>query len=81
MSRVHVLLAKSLITGQKIKKSLIHRKGRWRKFRKYITSRAQILFMYLLAERAFRGRIIANHTDKMLDISVSGLSFLLKTWT
>ncbi|KAL1303210.1 hypothetical protein AAFC00_006629 [Neodothiora populina] len=53
-----------------IKISLLHRKGRWKKFRKFITTRAQNIFTYLLSERGFRGRILVNHSEKMLDISV-----------
>lgn len=39
-------------------------------FRKFITVRCQIQFNYLLSERQFRGRVLINHTDKMLELSV-----------
>lgn len=57
-----------------LKLTMVKRKYRWRAFRKFITVRAQINFMYLLSERAFRGRIIVNHRDMEMDISVSQTS-------
>src|ERR1700761_4626574 len=39
-------------------------------FRKFISSRARITFMYLLSERQFRGRVLMNHREKELDIKV-----------
>ncbi|EFR02817.1 hypothetical protein MGYG_09099 [Nannizzia gypsea CBS 118893] len=56
--------------AQMLKNSLVHRQERWQKFRAHITSRAKIQFMYLLSERGFRGRILANHKRKILDIQV-----------
>ena len=47
-----------------------YRQFRWRKFRKFISSRARITFMYLLSERQFRGRVLMNHREKELDIKV-----------
>ncbi|KAI5248805.1 DNA repair protein [Aureobasidium subglaciale] len=56
--------------AKKLKSALLYRKSRWKLFRKYITTRAKITFSYLLSERNFRGRVLVNHTDKMLDINV-----------
>ncbi|KAM5463477.1 Structural maintenance of chromosomes protein 6 [Microsporum audouinii] len=56
--------------AQMLKHSLVHRQERWQKFRAHITSRAKIQFIYLLSERGFRGRLLANHRKKLLDIQV-----------
>ncbi|KAK2877827.1 hypothetical protein FQN49_001145 [Arthroderma sp. PD_2] len=58
------------ILGQMFKSSLIHRQERWKKFRAFITSRAKIQFIYLLSERGFRGKLLADHKRKLLDIQV-----------
>lgn len=39
-------------------------------FRKYISSRARIMFGYLLEERSFRGTVNMDHENKKLDIAV-----------
>jgi len=53
-----------------LKQALQKRKYRWNQFRKHITARAKFMFTYLLSERAFRGRIIVDHADMAMDISV-----------
>ncbi len=63
-------LSRQKDTTKKLKSALILRKNRWKKFRKHITTRARITFGYLLSERNFRGRLLVDHTEKMLDISV-----------
>jgi len=52
------------------KDTLDNRKKRWEIFRSHISSRAKAQFTYLLSERSFRGRLLANHTDKVLDLQV-----------
>jgi chromosome segregation ATPase len=49
---------------------LNERQRRWTLFRKFISVRAKINFHYLLSERSFRGRVILDHSSKLLDISV-----------
>lgn len=39
-------------------------------FRKYISARTRIQFNYLLAERTFRGRVLLDHRQKTLDLSI-----------
>ncbi|KAL3436056.1 hypothetical protein BDV09DRAFT_166236 [Aspergillus tetrazonus] len=53
-----------------LKASLNHRKERWRAFRSHISSRAKAQFTYLLSERSFRGRLLADHENKTLDLQV-----------
>ncbi|EME40173.1 hypothetical protein DOTSEDRAFT_56430 [Dothistroma septosporum NZE10] len=53
-----------------LKETLKERHRRWGLFRKYISLRARLNFQYLLSERSFRGRMLLNHNDKLLDISV-----------
>jgi len=48
----------------------VNRRDRWRKFQKHITSRARIQFFFLLSERGFRGKLLANHKEKKLDLLV-----------
>lgn len=43
---------------------------RWRKFQRYISARSRIQFTYLLSERGFRGRLILDHRNKLLDLKV-----------
>lgn len=54
-----------------LKKTLLHRQHRWAAFRKLITSKAKIMFTYMLGERGFRGHILVDHKTKGLDINVS----------
>jgi chromosome segregation ATPase len=55
---------------QRLQTTCVNRKTRWKLFRRHITGRARINFTYLLSERAFRGRLLANHKTKEMDISV-----------
>lgn len=55
---------------QYLKRTLDHRKKRWEIFRAHISSRAKAQFTYLLSERSFRGRLLADHTNKLLDLQV-----------
>lgn len=56
--------------GQIFKETLDNRKQRWGIFRSHISSRAKAQFTYLLSERSFRGRLLTNHQDKLLDLQV-----------
>ncbi|KAL8785930.1 MAG: hypothetical protein Q9213_003079 [Squamulea squamosa] len=56
--------------AQLLKTTLVHRKERWRLFQRAITARARVQFMWMLSERSFRGRLIANHKEKKLDLQV-----------
>jgi chromosome segregation ATPase len=56
--------------GLKLKGSLLERRERWKKFRSFIAVRARANFTYLLAERSFRGKLVTNHQEKLLDMSV-----------
>ncbi|KAJ5377879.1 uncharacterized protein N7496_005288 [Penicillium cataractarum] len=55
---------------QILKNTLHNRKKRWEIFRSHISSRAKAQFTYLLSERGFRGRLLANHQEKLLDLQV-----------
>lgn len=56
--------------GKVLKDSLITRRDRWAKFRSFISARAKAQFTYLLSERSFRGKLYADHKQKLLDIQV-----------
>lgn len=56
--------------GQALKNALITRRDRWTKFRSFISARAKAQFTYLLSERSFRGKLYADHKQKLLDIQV-----------
>ncbi|KAI4165063.1 MAG: hypothetical protein LQ342_001340 [Letrouitia transgressa] len=56
--------------AQLLKFTLVNRKDRWKFFQKAITARARVQFMWMLSERSFRGRLLANHKEKKLDLSV-----------
>ncbi|CAL5866623.1 uncharacterized protein PFLUO_LOCUS832 [Penicillium psychrofluorescens] len=56
--------------AQMFKDTLENRKKRWEIFRSHISSRAKAQFTYLLSERSFRGRLLADHTGKLLDLQV-----------
>ena len=58
------------LLGQALKKALVTRRARWAKFRSFISTRAKIQFTYLLSERSFRGKLLADHKEKVLDIQV-----------
>jgi structural maintenance of chromosomes protein 6 len=53
-----------------LKASLIERRERWKKFRSFIASRAKAQFTYYLSERSFRGKLITDHKQKLLELSV-----------
>lgn len=55
---------------QIFKDTLDNRKKRWEIFRAHISSRAKAQFTYLLSERSFRGRLLTNHKEKLLDLQV-----------
>ncbi|CAI6338829.1 unnamed protein product [Periconia digitata] len=54
----------------KLKQALVTRKRRWLEFRQRITTRARIIFNYLLSERQFRGSLNVDHANQRLDIEV-----------
>ena len=56
--------------AQKLKVSLKNRRDRWRAFRGLISARARAMFVYLLSERSFRGRIDMNHDQRLLQLAV-----------
>ncbi|KAL2003571.1 hypothetical protein VTN02DRAFT_3237 [Thermoascus thermophilus] len=56
--------------SQIFKNTLGSRKRRWNLFRAHISSRAKAQFTYLLSERSFRGRLLADHENKLLDLQV-----------
>ncbi|KAI4111346.1 MAG: hypothetical protein LQ339_000545 [Xanthoria mediterranea] len=56
--------------AQLLKTTLVNRKGRWKLFQRAITARARVQFMWMLSERSFRGRLLANHKEKKLDLVV-----------
>lgn len=55
---------------QALKQALVTRKQRWLAFRQSITTRARIIFNYLLSERQFRGSLDVDHENQRLDINV-----------
>ncbi|QVM06478.1 Structural maintenance of chromosomes protein 6 [Coccidioides posadasii str. Silveira] len=50
--------------------TLRNRRERWDKFRSHISARAKLQFTYLLSERSFRGKLLTNHKEKLLDLQV-----------
>ena len=50
--------------------TLQDRQNRWKRFRQHISARARSHFVYLLAERSFRGRMQIHHTAKQLELLV-----------
>ncbi|KZF18881.1 DNA repair protein Rad18 [Xylona heveae TC161] len=55
---------------QILKYALGDRQERWKKFRRFISSRARATFTYLLSERSFRGSLKTDHTNHVLDLHV-----------
>ncbi|KAF2219894.1 hypothetical protein BDZ85DRAFT_36369 [Elsinoe ampelina] len=53
-----------------LKDTYINRIKAWRKFRHHIMVRAKIMFSLLLDQRKFKGRLLADHQTRSLDISV-----------
>jgi structural maintenance of chromosomes protein 6 len=60
--------------AQIFKDTLRNRRNRWEQFRAHISSRAKAQFTYLLSERSFRGRLLADHKGKLLDLQVDHFS-------
>ncbi|KAL8807129.1 MAG: hypothetical protein Q9200_004795 [Gallowayella weberi] len=56
--------------AQLLKTTLVNRKERWKLFQRAITARARVQFMWMLSERSFRGKLLANHKEKKLDLVV-----------
>ncbi|KAI4202567.1 MAG: hypothetical protein LQ350_002510 [Teloschistes chrysophthalmus] len=56
--------------AQLLKTTLVNRKERWKVFQRAITARARVQFMWMLSERSFRGKLLANHKEKKLDLNV-----------
>ena len=54
----------------KLKGSLLERRERWKTFRSFISCRAKAQFTYFLSERSFRGKLITDHRQKLLELSV-----------
>lgn len=77
-ARVRLAQAQAAINNYKyavnlshaLKMALQERLIRWRKFRQLISGRARTQFMYLLAERQFRGQLKLKHQEKLLEIQV-----------
>jgi hypothetical protein len=63
-----------------LKDSLVDRKDRWSKFRRWIQSSARITFTYLLTERRFRGSLEISPAHKFLDIKVRPLRHAISIW-
>ncbi|KAI9807767.1 MAG: hypothetical protein M1825_005072 [Sarcosagium campestre] len=53
-----------------LKLALVDRQDRWRKFRRFISSRARANFTHLLSERGFRGSLRTDHVRRLLDLQV-----------
>jgi hypothetical protein len=47
-----------------------NRLDRWKKFQRYISSRARARFGALLAERSFRGTLKTDHVERVLELKV-----------
>ena len=55
---------------QLLKQSFMLRLEQYRAFQKWISARSRINFSYLLSERAFRGTLVIDHANKLLDVVV-----------
>ncbi|KAK0101479.1 Structural maintenance of chromosomes protein 6 [Cadophora gregata] len=55
---------------QLLKQSFMLRLQQYRAFQKWISARSRINFSYLLSERAFRGTLVIDHANKLLDVVV-----------
>lgn len=53
-----------------LKRTYKDRLDRWRKFQRYISARARTNFTYLLSERGFRGKLLLDHKDHLLEVKV-----------
>lgn len=55
---------------QLLKKSFMMRLEQYRAFQKWISARSRINFSYLLSERAFRGKLVIDHKNRLMDVQV-----------
>jgi len=53
-----------------LKQSFMKRMSMFKQFQRYISAASRINFIYLLSERAFRGKLTIDHKDKKLDVHV-----------
>lgn len=53
-----------------LKETFENRQQRWRKFQQLISARSRIMFVYLLSERGFRGKLMIDHKSQLLDLNV-----------
>ncbi|RMD41022.1 hypothetical protein DV735_g4137, partial [Chaetothyriales sp. CBS 134920] len=53
-----------------LKESLFYRQCRWKHFRGHISVTARSQFRFFLSERGFRGEVILDHEQKLLDVRV-----------
>jgi chromosome segregation ATPase len=71
---VHDQAVKDLRAIRTVNRSLKHtlnkRLDKWRIFQRYITAHARANFIYLLTDRAFRGKLQIDHRQKRLAIKV-----------
>jgi chromosome segregation ATPase len=63
-------LADSEQLVKEIKKSHEGRLKKWRQFQSQISARSRIQFTYLLSERGFRGKLLLDHKQHLLEIQV-----------
>ncbi|KAK6364969.1 Structural maintenance of chromosomes protein 6 [Exophiala oligosperma] len=54
----------------KLQETMQQRKERWKLFRSYISAHAKAQFGFMLSERGFRGRLIMDHHQKLMDLKV-----------
>jgi chromosome segregation ATPase len=55
---------------ESLKQSYRQRILMWRKFQRHITSQSRLNFSYYLSERGFRGKLLIDHDNKLLEIEV-----------
>ena len=58
-----------LLTGG-LTGTMHNRRARWRQFQRFITVAAKFNFGHLLGERGFRGRLLLDHKQHLLDLKV-----------
>ncbi|KAF2155192.1 DNA repair protein Rad18 [Myriangium duriaei CBS 260.36] len=63
------LLSSESLTN-KLKKAYFRRHEQWIAFRRHIMAKAKIMFVLLLNERGFKGRLESDHENRELDIKV-----------
>ncbi|KAK4228164.1 hypothetical protein QBC38DRAFT_389391 [Podospora fimiseda] len=68
--RMDRLLKDTREMNDKLQQTLGLRLDKWRKFQRYISSQSRANFIYLLAERGFRGKLLLDHERKALDLQV-----------